>query len=109
MQQQPIVVGLKLCQHAIVEESTHNVTLVNCFRRLSLEEFPAQVSFTVCFALTDGIGDRSLTLSVMSLADGEIVWIRSWNESFKDPLLERWFVLPVKDCPFPNTGSYQVG
>lgn len=80
MQQQPIVVGLKLCQHGIVEEKTRNVTLVNCFRRLPFAVFPTDVSpFFVCAVVTDGLGDCKLTLNVVSLEDLDEVWHRSWK------------------------------
>ncbi len=75
MKQQPIVVGLKVCEQAIVQEGTRHVTLVNCFRKLAFEEFPAHANtFRVCLALTDGIGEGTLTLTVTSLQDLEIVW-----------------------------------
>ena len=35
MQRPPTVVGLKLCQLAIVEENTRHATLANCFQKLS--------------------------------------------------------------------------
>ena len=44
MQRQPIAIGLRLCQHAIVEEKTRNITLVNCFRKLTFATFPAEAA-----------------------------------------------------------------
>ena len=41
MIQRPNAVGLLLCQQAIVEEHTQNLTLVNTFRRLVLDSFPS--------------------------------------------------------------------
>jgi hypothetical protein len=109
MQRQPTVVGLKLCQHAIVQEGTRNVTLVNCFRNLSFAEFPAQVrAFTICAVLTDGQGEGTLTLNIVSLEDMEDVWTNSWRANFDDPLRELWFLMPVTDCPYPQAGRYQV-
>ena len=110
MHQQPNVVGLKLCQQAIVEESTRNVSLVNCFRRLSFAVFPAKARpFSICAVLTDGLGEGKLTLTIESLEDLKEVWTRSWNATFHDPLIERWFLVPVNDCIFPQSDSYQVG
>jgi len=101
---------LKLCQHAIVEETTRNVTLVNCFRKLPFAAFPAEASrFFVCAVLTDGQGDGKLRVTIMSLEDGDDVWTRSWDVTFLDPLAERWFLLPVDDCTFPQAGKYEVG
>ncbi len=90
IQRPPTVVGLKLCQHAIVEEKTRNVTVVNCFHKLSLATFPAQSKpFSACVVLTDGLGDSRLSLTVTSLEHWEEVWTRSWNVVFRDPLTER--------------------
>lgn len=25
-----------------------------------------------------------------------------------DPVVERWFLIPVNDCSFPHAGSYEV-
>jgi hypothetical protein len=109
MQRQPTVVGLKLCQHAIVQEKTRNVTLVNCFHRLSFAAFPAQARpFTVCAVLTDGLGEGELTLTMTSLEDMEDVWTRSWKARFHDPLKELWFLMPVAACTFPQPGRYQA-
>jgi hypothetical protein len=109
MQRQPTVVGLKLCEHAIVQEGTRNVTLVNCFRKRSFAAFPAQVpAFSVCAVLTNGRGEGALTVTVTSLEDMEEVWTNSWKVKFNDPLRELWFLLPVTNCPFPEAGRYQV-
>jgi hypothetical protein len=109
MQRQPTVVGLKLCEQAIVQETTRNVTLVNCFRELSFPAFPAQARpFTVCAVLTDGLGEGNLTLNIVSLEDLEEVWTNSWKAKFPHPLRELWFLLPVAACRFPQAGRYQV-
>lgn len=106
----PIAVGLKLCQHAIVEEKTRHVTLVNCFRKLSFADFPVRANrFSVCVILTDGSGDVRLTLTILSLEDFDIVWTQSWNVTIEDRVAERWLLLPVKNCVFPGIGLYQVG
>ncbi len=109
MQQQPNVVGLKLCEQPIVQEGTRNVTLVNCFRKLSFAEFPAHSDpFYVCVVLTDGLGDYRLTLTIVSLADLGDVWSQTWNVNFSDQVAEHWILLPVNDCEFPEEGAYQV-
>src|SRR5262245_7029813 len=103
------VVGLKMCQQANVQEGTHNVTLVNCFRWLSFATFPAQAElFNICVVLTDGLGEGTLTLAIRSLEDWGDVWTQSMKLSFPDPVAERWFLFPVSDCEFPQDGSYQV-
>ena len=103
------MVGLKLCQQAIVQEGTRNVTLVNCFRRLPFKRFPAEAKlFFVCVVLTDGMGVADLKVSVVSLDDMKDIWTNRWSVRFADPIAERWFTFPVGECSFPKAGTYQV-
>ena len=103
MRRLPNVVGLKMCKHAIIEEKTRNLTLVNCFHSLSFRDFPALAAkFTVCVVLGSGQGDCKLTLEVTSLEDWKDIWSHSWKVSFSDPLVERSFLMPVSNCMFPT-------
>ena len=109
MQKLPSVVGLKVCQQAIVQEETRNVTLVNCFRDLSFRSFPAASrSFVACAVLTDGKGDGYLFLAISELDDLHDIWNESWEISMTDELKELWYVLPVSGCVFPRPGRFQV-
>jgi hypothetical protein len=38
----PIVLGLSVCERVIVEEGTQNLTLVSCFTKLLVDQFPSQ-------------------------------------------------------------------
>ena len=109
MQKHPTVVGLKVCHEAIVEEKTRDVTLVNCFRKLRLPGFPAELATaTVCVVLTDGKGEGRLTLTVTSLADLRDVFTKVWRIRLSDPLKEVWFLLPVSGCVIPGPGKYEI-
>lgn len=109
MQKQPTVVGLKVCQHAIVQEKTRNVTLVNCFRKLQFAEFPTEpTAFTVCVVLTDGRGDGELQLRICELDDMDVIWTQTRKAKLTDPLKEIWFLLPVTECVFPRPGKYEI-
>ena len=58
MIQPPLAVGLKVCQHALLDVYTKQVSLVNCVRRLRFVDFPAvPQSLTVCAVLNDGLGE----------------------------------------------------
>ena len=108
MQKHPVV-GLKVCHEAIVEEKTHNVTLVNCFRELALRSLPTALrSFVACLVLTDGNGNGKLTLKITEPADLDDIWEKSWDISIKDPLKEIWYLLPINGCTVERPGSYQV-
>ena len=109
MRKQPTVVGLKVCQHAIVQEKTRNVTLVNCFRHLRFADFPTRpTAFTVCIVLTDGRGEGELLLRICDLDDMEVIWTESRKAKLKDPLKEIWYLLPVSDCVFSRPGKYEI-
>ena len=109
MQKLPAVVGLKVCHEAIVQETTRNVTMVNCFRELSFASFPAPARpFVACAVLTDGKGEGELSLAITELDDLADIWNESWPITMTDMLKEVWYVLPVSGCVFRSPGRYQV-
>ena len=109
MSQRPLVVGLLLCESLIVEEGTHNVTLVNCFTRRKVERFPSEPqSFLVFATLTDGLGDVNLDVTIRHLGELEEVYHRSRTFRFADPLQQLRMRLRVKGCSFPAAGPYEV-
>src|SRR5438132_657334 len=68
MSQRPAVVGLLVCEQLIVEERTHNITLVNCFTKLKAEHFPSEPRRLAVFAaLVDGLGEVALELVIERL------------------------------------------
>lgn len=65
MIQRPLAVDLTVCEQLIVEEKTHNITLVNCFGRLKVRQVPTGSHRFVFYArLTDGLGNGKITLKV---------------------------------------------
>lgn len=109
MIQRPVAIGLALCEQAIVEETTRNVTLVNCFTRLNLREFPTVAQrLTVYAALTDGLGEARISLIVTRLDTLEEVYVYHDRLSFPDPLQEVRLLFRLQDCSFPAPGRYQV-
>jgi hypothetical protein len=109
MIQLPVLVGLKVCHEAIVEEATKRVTLVNCFRRLAVPSVPsAKTAFKVCFVLTDGMGKSEMSVSIKRCSTLKEVWFRPFSVEFSDPMNQRWFAVPLSNCRFPEEGRYQV-
>ena len=107
----PTVIGLKLCQQAIVEEKTRNVTLVNCLRELSVASFPARIRpLTACIVLSDGMGEGKLSLTIASLGNEDMpeIWTGRWNLTLKNPVKEHWLFLPVENLVLTYPGRYQV-
>jgi hypothetical protein len=110
MSQRPTVIGLLLCEQIIVEEDTHNVTLVNCFTRLKVEEFPSGPQrFALFAALTDGLGDVTLDVVIVGLDNEEEVFRQARRLQFRDPLQEIRFLFRITRCAFPVAGPYEVG
>lgn len=109
MSQIPTVIGLLLCEQIVIEERTHNVTLVNCFTRFKVAMFPSeQQRFAVFAALTDGLGDIELKLAIQRLATLEETYHVSRSLRFIDRLQEVRFLFRVTNCSFPADGPYDV-
>ncbi len=105
----PMVLGLTICEKAIVEESTKNVTLVNTFTRLVVEEFPSPPQrFSVYSVLTDGLGDATILLTVTNLETDEEVDRIDRRFRFPDRLAEVRLLFQIRECSFPAEGTYQV-
>ncbi len=109
MSQRPVVVGLLLCESVIIEEGTHNLTLVNCFTKRKAEQFPSEPHrFIACAVLTDGLGEVTTEVVIKSLSDYEPIYRRSQRIRFADPLQEVRFILRITQCSFPAAGVYEI-
>ena len=109
MSQIPTVIGLLLCEQLVIEERTHNVTLVNCFTKCKAATFPSERQrFAVFAALTDGFGDIELKLVVQHLATEEEIYHALRTLRFADRLQEVRFLFRVTNCSFPAAGPYDV-
>jgi hypothetical protein len=109
MAQIPTVLGLLVCEKVVIEERTHNVTLVNCFTRRNVEAFPSERQrFAVFAALTDGLGDIELKLVVQRLDTQEEIYQEARRVQFADRLQEVRFLFRVTTCTFPVAGPYDL-
>ena len=105
----PMVLGLTICEKGIVEEGTRNVTLVNTFTRLVVEEFPSPPQrFSVYSMLTDGLGDATILLTVTNLETDEEVDRIERRFRFPDRLAEVRLLFRIRECSFPVEGTYQI-
>src|SRR5262249_30528874 len=108
MIKRPNAVGLLLCEHAVIEEKTRNVSLVNTFGRLRFREFPSPPRRFVAFALlTDGLGQGTLTLVHTRLETSEDLNRYEWPAKFVDPLHQVRAVMRLPTLSFPAEGRYQ--
>jgi len=92
----------------IVEERTHNVTLVNCFTRKLVEAFPWESNFLVFAILTDGMGEAPIEVIMHHLDTMDEVYKHSGTLRFASPLHEVRCRLRIRNCLFPEAGYYVV-
>jgi hypothetical protein len=109
MIQRPLAIGLMVCEQVIVEEKTRNVTLVNCFRRLHLRQFPSSPQRLAIHAiLTDGLGVGTIRLLVVRLDTLEDVFTHDIEANFSDPLQEIRVLFRPASLSFPEAGRYEI-
>ncbi len=104
----PVAIGLSLCDLVVVEEKTHNVTLVNCFSHRTVDHFPSETPFTVFALLTGGFGEKPLDVVVQELEDFDEIYRISSSAQFASPLRTIRCTVRVWDCSFPRPGHYLV-
>lgn len=108
MIQDPVAVGLVVCEKVIVEEKTHNITLVNCLTRLRVKEMPSETQHLIIHTwLTDGMGDGEIRVELVHPETLEeiLTWVSPL--SFSNPLQE--FRASFRGAlSFPVEGRYQV-
>ncbi len=109
MIKKPVAVGLKVCEKAVVEKTTGNVTLVNCLRRLRFKRFPAQAPSLFAFvSVTDALGSCQLKVAITRLATMNEIDAKKWKADFRESLQEHWFLVPFGPVDFPVGGRYEV-
>ncbi len=108
MHPKPIVVGLSLCDHVIVEERTKKVSLIGTFTGLGAPEFPAHVPpFSVFAVLTDGQGSATMELLVTHMETNEEMSAHQGVLNFPDKVTEVMYHLRLRWFVFPMAGTYQ--
>ena len=105
----PIVRGLVLCEKAIVEDGSKNVSLINTFTKIWVRDFPSTVQpFIAYAALTDGLGEAIMDLVVTRLETDEVIYSYRNRLRFPDRLEEVRALIRVNNCTFPAAGQYEV-
>jgi len=105
----PIVLGLTLCEKAIVEEGTKNITLVSTFTKLVVDEFPSLPQKLVLYGvLTEGLDDGTIELVVRHLETNEEIYTNRLKIHFPDRVAEVRVLFRVNRCSFPLPGEYQL-
>jgi hypothetical protein len=104
----PIAIGLMVCEQMIVEEKTHNITLVNCFNHLRVRKVPSEPQRLAFFALlTDGLGAGKIQVVVARPDTLEEILRKEIQATFVDPL--RQVRVFFRDAlSYPVAGRYQI-
>ena len=105
----PVALGLMVCEKIIVEEGTRNVTLVGCFARLRVDQFPTGPQrFAVYAVLRDGHGRATISLVATRLDTGEETYNVQGVVHFPDRLTDVHALFRVNHCSFPAPGQYAL-
>lgn len=105
----PTCVGLVLCEKVVVEDRSHNLTLVNCFHRLLIDDTPYTADpFYLYFRLADGRGDGKLTIKIIEPKNLSVAHEAWMTVQFDDPTESMRFVFPVSGCTFEPAGRHHV-
>jgi len=105
----PTVAGLLVCDQVIIDDKTHNVTLVNCFTEREIDgPLSDKQTFFVFALLTDGQGNLSAELEIDRLDNLEKVYRKQFSVKFDHPLQQFRCIVRVRNLIFPVTGGYQV-
>jgi len=103
----PLVLGLTLCDYALVEEGTKKVSLIGAFSGIRAASFPFfRPSFCVFASLTDGEGDADVDLTVTHLESDEEVYFLQRSVRFPGRFTEVRTLFRIADCRFPAAGAY---
>jgi hypothetical protein len=104
------VIGLLLCEQVVIEKHTENISLINCFTKRTIGDFPSEPQrFAVVALLTDGVGEIALDVVVERLdKEEEKLFHHSQRVRFADRLQEVRFLFRVTRCIFPEAGTYEV-
>jgi hypothetical protein len=109
MIQQPVAIGLTLCEQVIIEEGTRNVTLVNCCRRWRVREFPSTPQRLAIYAvLKGGQGTGVCKASISRLDTLEEIYLKEIPLTFADPLQEFGVLFRPPELLFPVAGRYEA-
>ena len=110
MSHRPVVRGLQVCQQVIVEESTKNYTLVNCFTRLEAERVPSHpFNFQLHALLGGGLGDIDVGVLIFRAADLSEIYQTSGRLRFLDRLSDYRLGMRITRLIFPAFGKYELG
>jgi hypothetical protein len=102
----PVAIGLMLCDQVIVDKDTNKVSPIGIFTGLAVDDFSEPRRFSAFAALTNGRGQTAVELNVFQLANGDQIHTSAYQLSFPDPLVVVNLNLRLKRIRFPAPGWY---
>jgi hypothetical protein len=107
MAQRPSAISLMLCDQVVFEHGTQKPYLLGVFTGVAADRFPtAPQRLDIFAALTDGLGQVTMTLSVVHLDRNQEVYAQTMRVSFPDPLRVVNLRFRVRQLVFEEAGTY---
>jgi hypothetical protein len=105
----PVVIGLVVCEHAIVEERTRDLSLINCFTYRKVKSFPTlPLKMAAVAFLVDGLGEGDLDLNILQLSTDKEIFRMRRRISIDDSLNVARLIIRFAGLVFPSEGGYEV-
>jgi hypothetical protein len=106
LQDNPVAVGLMLCDQVIVDKDTNKPCLIGIFTGLAVQDFHEAQRFSAFVALTNGRGQVNVELVGLRLDNGEQIYKQTYSVLFPDPLKVVNLNIRVRSIVFPAPGWY---
>ncbi len=102
--------AILLCERAIREAGTNQVSLIGLVRKFVVPRLPAQTQpVTAYLQLVEGIGRYNISAEVRDLTTGQVLAQGGGaTVEFQDRLAILDFLLPLPPLPLTHEGSFDV-
>ena len=105
----PVAQGLFVCDLAITDATTQNLSVINQFTTLKSNRFPTGPrKFSVVAVLVNGFGDFLVRVEILNLGTNLPVFEVSVPLRIPDRLMEVRFVYNITEFVFPAEGRYEA-
>jgi len=106
MADNPVAIGLMLCDQVIIDKDTGKPSPVGIFTGLAVDDFDEPQRFSAFAALTNGRGQGKLELVVFRLDTGDQIYRQTYAISFPDVLAVVNVNIRIRRIEFPAAGWY---
>src|ERR1700687_4814247 len=105
----PRVVGLVLCKGLSFVPPRGKPSLIDVFHALRFNHFPSpKLSFTVYFALYDGMGQGIMEMKITRMENEEDILFREEKIHLLGRAMHRNCLISVNGFRFPAPGNYSI-